>query len=164
MALFGRQEVILHAGECAGLQRKAFDSRNPCRGTLACLRDEPSKRTQPPVFLGGCVRAEPSLDGRQQLHLESCEFAQRWDLIDAAKVAESILRGRQQCPRSEKRQLIEGVPALPGQGMCPPLCLALGVNIEAAHHLRGGCSYLAKVQPCRCEGSRPGSGCRYQIL
>ena len=29
------QEVILHAGEFAGLQRKAFDGRNPCSGALA---------------------------------------------------------------------------------------------------------------------------------
>ena len=34
------QEVILHAGEFAGLQRKAFDGRNPGPGALACLRDE----------------------------------------------------------------------------------------------------------------------------
>src|SRR4030042_4877406 len=158
MARLVEQEVILPAGGFGGLQRKAFDSRNPCLGTLACLRDEPLKLTQPLVFLGGCVRAEPSLDGRQQFHLKSAQFAQRGDLIEAAKVAEPLRRGRQQGPWCEKGQLIEGAPALPGEGMCPPLCLALGVSIEAVHHLRGGCSQLAKVQPWRCEGSWPGSG------
>ncbi len=77
---------------------------------------------------GVAHRAEPILDCRQQLRLKSCQFAQRRDLIDAAKVARSILRGRQQNPRSEKRQLIEGALALPGEGARPPLCLALGAS------------------------------------
>ena len=45
--------------------------------------DEPAKLSQPLVFLGGCVRAEPGLDGRQQLRLKSGQFAQRGNLIDA---------------------------------------------------------------------------------
>ena len=43
----------------------------------------------------------------------------------------SIRRGRQQCPGREKRQLIEGALALPGEGASPPACLALGVGIKA---------------------------------
>ena len=132
---------------------------------LACFRDEPSNTHPSHSFSSGVAPApsRSSIAG-SNFASKSCQFAQRWDLIEAAKVAESILRGWQQNPRSEKRQLIEGVLALPGEGACPPLRLALGVGIEAAHHLRGGCRQPVEAQPRRRERGWPGIGCGRQIL
>src|SRR3972149_4887453 len=116
------------------LHPNPFDGRNPCPGAVACFRDEPSKLTKPLALLGRRIRAEPMLDCREQLLVKSCQFAQRWDLMDAAQVAESILSARQQDPRGETRQFIEGSPALPSQGTGPPPRLAFGVSIEAGAH------------------------------
>src|SRR3989338_3878125 len=85
-----------------------------------------------------------SLNGA--LVAKSCQFAQRRDLVDTGKVVEPIWRSRQQCPRSEKHQLMEGGPALTGEGACPPRGLIIGagaINIEGidtgAHFLGGRC-------------------------
>ena len=91
------------------------------------------------------------------------QLAQRRDPVDAAKVAESILRGRQRCPGREKRQLVEGALALPGQGLRPPRCLALGVRVEAARHLRSRCRQPLEQRRAAASVAA-GVRCRRQIL
>jgi hypothetical protein len=70
---------------------------------------------------------------------KSCQFAQRRDLIDAVR-----------CRRSEKHQIIAGIPALTGKGACPPLGFAIRIRIqglETITHLSGGCSQPVQAVP-----------------
>ena len=107
-------------------------------------------------------------DRRQELCLQCCQFAQCWDLVEIGKVSEAILRRQQLCPRSEKRQLIEGIPALPGEGASPPPSIELSrVGIEsfdAGDHCRGGRCQLIKAQPRSHERGGLGMGRGLQFL
>src|SRR5208337_4185496 len=153
------KEIILHTGECVALQGKEFDSRSPCSGVLAGCRDEALKFTKPGAFHRRGGRAEPMFDRRQELYLQCCQFAQCWDLVKIGKVSEAILRRQEICPRSEKRQLIQGISTLPGEGVCPPPHLALGVGIESFHagdHYRSGRCQPLQAQPCLRERGRRG--------
>ena len=122
------QEVILHAGEFAGLQRKAFDSRNPALARW--LASVMSRRSSPSHSLSSGVASEPSRCSIAGSNSTSSLASSRSVGIPSMPSKSLSLSGecRQQDPRSEKRQLIEGVLALPGEGACPPLCLALGVS------------------------------------
>ena len=86
------------------------------------------------------------VDRRQELYLQCCQFAQGRDLVEIGKVSEIILRRQELCPRSEKRQLIEGISTLPGEGADPPLQFTLGVGVYCFHagdHCRsGGCQLI----------------------
>ena len=68
-------------------------------------------------------------------------------------------------PGSEKRQLIEGGPALPGKGMRPPVSLRLSGTVcrELSEHLRGGRCQLIKAQPHRRKRGWPGIAGGLQI-
>src|SRR3989338_1903025 len=114
MALLVEQEVIFHKGEFAGLQCKPFDSRDSCPGAPACLCDVGAHGVLP--------------------YIKICQLAQCRDLVDTGKVVKPIRRSRQQCPRSEKRQLMEGSPALTGEVACPPRGLVLSAG---AHSIVG---------------------------
>ena len=118
------------SGELAGWQCQAFDRRDPLLGALASLRHEPPQR-QPAALASSAplrpCRAASSMAGRQP-RLEPCQLAQRRDLLECR---ESRRRpglpgrsSRQHEPRSEKRQLVEGVRALPAESVGPPLRVA----------------------------------------
>ena len=159
-----KQEVILHTGEFAGLQRQEVDRRDPGSGATARDRHESPELTTPLALLGGRAQSEPIRGCRQRVRVTLCQFAQRWNLIQDAKVAASILSGWQQNPGSEKRQLIERVLALPGEGPCPTRCRALGVTIEARYHLLRRCHQPVEAASRGRERGWPRTAGRRQIL
>ena len=114
------QEIILHPGKDVTLQGKPFDRRNSCSGVLAGGRDEALEFTDPGAFRRRGSRAEPMIDLRQELFLQRCQFAQCGDFVEIGKASDVILRRQELCPWSERRQLIEGISTLPGEGLSPP--------------------------------------------
>ena len=108
--------------------------------------------------------AQPKLNRPLSLFLKFRQFAQRWDSLDAGNAAEPVRIGRQQDPRSEDRQLLEGVPALTGEGACPPRRLAVGAGFKSRDHVLGGRSQNVQTLPRRFERGRTGIGCGRKLL
>ena len=83
----------------------------------------------------------------------------------SATVAEPTPECRQQCPRSEKRQVIEGVPALPGKCARPPGRSLSGAAFEASRRPPSArCRQPVKAEPRCRERGRPGIVGRLQML
>ena len=60
------------------------------------------------------------LDGRQTRHVKSCQFAQRKDLVELVDTLSSLFRESGSNTHGARSiEVIEGVPALPGQCSAP---------------------------------------------
>ena len=126
MARLVEEEVVLHLGEFAGLQRQAFDGRDPFPGAAARLREEPPKISQPLALLRGRVGAEPMPRWPAAIPLRVRPARAASGSPRAGKVADPILEGPAAKSRGEKRQFLEGDPALTGEGAAHHRRLALG--------------------------------------
>ena len=103
------------------------------------------------------------IDLRQELVLQRRHFAQCGDFVEIGKASDVILRRQELCPWGERRQLIEGISTLPGEGLSPPLQWALAGGVESFHvggNRRGGPCQLIQAQPRSRErvGLRSGRG------
>ena len=104
--------------------------RSPARWPASAMsrRRSPTNVPSPGVVSAGQAAAQwPAA-----FHVKSGQFAQRGNLVELSNRTEPLGEAGQHHPRSEEHQIIQGVPALPGECARPPRRWALGGGLQAA--------------------------------